>query len=45
MWTVAPRIVNDVSNVMCINHETHFAWQAHYLVRLEGLDCCSAHCK
>ena len=23
----------------------HFAWQAHYLVRLEGVDCCSAHCK
>ena len=38
-------IVNDVSNVMCINHEIHFAWQAQYLVRLEGVDCCSAHCK
>ena len=23
----------------------HFAWQAQYLVRLEGDDCCSAHCK
>ena len=23
----------------------HFAWQAQYLVRLEGVDCCSAHCK
>ena len=33
MLTVAPRIVNDVSNVMCINHEIHFAWQAQYLVR------------
>ena len=22
----------------------HFAWQAQYLVRLEGVDCCSAHC-
>ena len=42
--TVAPRIVNDVSFVMLINHEIHFAWQAQYLVRLEGVDCCSAHC-
>ena len=32
---VAPRIVNDVSYVMRINHEIHFAWQAQYLVRLE----------
>ena len=39
--TVAPRIVNDVSYVMWINHEIHFAWQAQYLVRLEGVDCCS----
>ena len=31
---VAPRIVNDVSYVMRINHEIHFAWQAQYLVRL-----------
>ena len=45
MLTVAPRIVNDFSNVMCINHEIYFAWQAQYLVRLEGVDCCSAHCK
>ena len=42
---VAPRIVNDVSYVMRINHEIHFAWQAQYLVRLEGVDCRSAHCK
>ena len=45
MLTVAPRIVNDVSKVMRINHEIHFAWQAQYLVRLEGVGCCSAHCK
>ena len=45
LMPVAPRIVNDVSNVMCINHEIHFAWQAQYLVRLEGVDCCSAHWK
>ena len=32
---VAPRIVNDVSYVMGINHQIHFAWQGHYLVRLE----------
>ena len=45
MLTVAPRIRIDVSYVMRINHEIHFAWQAQYLVRLEGVDCCSAHCK
>ena len=28
MTLVAPRIVNDVSYVMRINHEIHFAWQA-----------------
>ena len=32
---VAPRIVNDVSYLMRINHETHFAWQAQYLVKLQ----------
>ena len=41
MLTVAPRIVNDVSYVMWINHEIHFAWQAQYLVRLESVVCCS----
>ena len=45
MTLVAPRIVNDVSYVMPINHEIHFAWQAHYLVKLEDDSCCSAHCK
>ena len=38
---VAPRIVNDVSYERRINHEIHFAWQAQYLVRLEGDACCS----
>ena len=42
---VAPRIVNDVSYVTRINNEGHFAWQAQYLVRLEGESCCFAHCK
>ena len=43
---VAPRIVNDVPYVTKINrHESHFAWQAQYLVRLQGDACCSAHCK
>ena len=43
--TVARRIVNDVSYVMWINHEIHFAWQAQYLMKLEGDACCSGHCK
>ena len=37
-WKVLPvalRIVNDVSYVMRINHEIHFAWQAQYLLRLD----------
>ena len=42
---VAPRIVNDVSYVMQINHDIPFAWQAQYLVRLQGDACRSAHCK
>ena len=42
---VAPRIVNDVSYVMRINHEIHFVWQPQYLVRLEVDACCSLQCK
>ena len=42
---LAPRIVNDVSYVTRINDEIHFAWQAQYLVRLEGDIACSAHWK
>ena len=45
MLTVAPRIVNDVSYAMWINHEIHVARQVQYLVRLEAAFCCSAHCK
>ena len=45
MLTVAPRIANDVSYAMRINHEIHFAWQAQYLVKLEAAFCCSAQCK
>ena len=33
MLTVAPRIVNDVSYVMWINHEIHVAWQVQHLVK------------
>ena len=44
MTLVAPRIVNDLSYVMRINNEIHFAWQAQYLVKLEDDSCCSAHC-
>ena len=42
---VALRIGNDVSYVTRINDEIHFAWQAQYLVKLEGDKSCSAHCK
>ena len=30
---------------MRINDAMQFAWQAQYLVKLEGASCCSAHCK
>ena len=41
----APRIVNDVAYVTRITDDIHFAWQAQYLVKLEGDSYCSAHCK
>ena len=43
--SVAPRIVNDVSYVRSYFHESEFAWQAQYLLQLEGDSGCSAHCK
>ena len=47
-WRVtllAPRIGNDVSYVTQISDDIHFAWQAQYLVRLEGDFTCSTHWK
>ena len=37
-------IVLGVSCVPRINRESHFPWQEHYLVMLEGDSCCPAHC-
>ena len=34
MTAVAPRIVNSVSCVKRIYRESHFSWQAQYLVKL-----------
>ena len=45
MTFVSPRIVNDVSYLMRMNHEILFAWEAQYLVKVEDDLCCSAHCK
>ena len=46
---LAPRIGNDVSKVTQqvtqISDDIHFAWQAQYLVRLEGDFTCSTHWK
>ena len=42
---VALRIVNHFSSVSTITDETHFAWQAQYLVRCDADACGSAHCK
>ena len=39
------RIVNDVSYVTRINHDSDFSWQAQYLVMLEADTCPSPHCK
>ena len=47
-WRVtwlAPRIGNDVSYVTQIIEDIHFAWQAQYLVMLEGDFTCSTHWK
>ena len=33
--SVAPRIVNNVSYVLRINHQNDFSWQAQYLVMLQ----------
>ena len=47
-WRVtllAPRIGNEVSYVAQIIDDVHFAWQAQYLVRLEGDFTCSTHWK
>ena len=35
MTLVTPRVVNSVSCVKRIDHESHFAWQAQYLVKLK----------
>ena len=43
MTLLAPRIGNDVSYVTQIIDDLHFAWQAQYLVRLEGDFTCSTH--
>ena len=42
---LAPRIGNDVAYVMQIVDDLDFAWQAQYLVRLEGDLTCSTHWK
>ena len=42
---LAPCIGKDVSYVMQIIDEIHFAWQAQYLVKLGGGSCCSARWK
>ena len=47
-WRVtwlAPRIGNEVPYVTQIIDDIHFAWQAQYLVRLEGDFTCSTHWK
>ena len=43
--SLAPRIGNEVSYVTHIIDDIHFAWQAQYLVRLEGGFTCSTHWK
>ena len=44
MTRAASRIVNNVSYVMWINHDSHFAWQVQLLVMSEVDSCYSAHC-
>ena len=44
MTLVTPRIVS-VSCVTRIDHESRFAWQVQYLLKLEADSCCSAYWK
>ena len=44
-FILAPRIGNDVSYVTQISDDIHFAWEAQYLVMLEGDFTCSTHWK
>ena len=37
-----PRIGNELSYVTEIIDDIHFAWQAQYLVKLDGDSCCAA---
>ena len=45
MTLVTPRIVNSVSCVKRIDHESLSSWQAQYSVSLDNDACYSAHCK
>ena len=45
MTLLAPRNGNDVSYAMRMNDDIHFAWQAQFLVKLDGDPCCAAQCK
>ena len=45
MPLLPPRIGNDVSYVTQITDDIDFAWQAQYLVSLEGDFPCSTHWK
>ena len=45
MTSLSPRIGNEVSHVTQIIDDVHFAWQAQYLVRLQGAFACSARWK
>ena len=45
MTLLAPHIGKDVSYAMRMKDAIHFAWQAQYLVRLEGDFTCSTHWK
>ena len=38
-------IVNNVSHVTRISHDSHFAWQVQYSLTLEDDTGCAAHCK
>ena len=45
MFESSPHWIQLFSANFSLILECNFAWQAQYLVRLEGDACCSAHCK
>ena len=38
------RCFGDIRRLVSAMLESHFSWQVHHFVMLEGHSCCSVHC-